>query len=977
MADETLGTLRGRIVLEVNDAINAYTDVRKEHLSTISALGQGADALNQVGRGLLGAGVAIGAGLAISIGAAAEFEKRLDYFGAVSGSTAKQMELVSEKALQLGEDTIYSANQVADAFVELGKAGVGAEDLVNGVGDAVVNLGAAADIDLTKAAESITLVTSTWGMLAEDAPKIADVIAGAANSSIIGVEDMQLSLKYAGGVAAAAGVSFEDTATAIALLGNYGIKGSTAGTSLRQSFFRMTPATEKATTALKDLGIITDDGANKFYDAEGKMKPLGEVFEELKVATDGLSDAQKLAAIRDIFGIIPSPAMLNLLSEGAAGFDEMAASIDKVSAEDVASGRLDNLMGDIELLKGSLETLMIDSGSGFQQWARGFIQGIDGMVNAFSNLDPGMQQMILNVAAITAVVLTVLGGLAMFAGWILQMIALYKTLVPLLKIIATFLKLQALWAILSKGVMAAAGAFKALTLAMLTNPIVLLVVAIVALVAALVWFFTSTDLGREIWGGFVNWLKSLVDGFVSWWLTIWPPIAQFFIDVWNNIVNVVMTIWNTYWAFVVAFWTPIIGFFVNVWNAVVTAWNAIWNVIITVVTTIFTVVYNIVKFYIEASINIILIIAAVMVTIWNAIVALVVFVWTTIVNFLTPIITTLVNFFVAQFNILRDFWEGVWFAVSSFFINMWNQLIAFLTPIVMWLIDAITVAVTTVSVTWQQTWDAISKFFMDIWNGIMAFLAPIIAGIQNAITTAVNFISSTWRRTWDTVFNFFRDIWNNVTTTFNRGVEMIKTLANQIFENVVGPVRGAGSWLVSAGRDVLIGFWNGFQSWVSTLWDKVSGVFNGVVDWAKKTLGIASPSRVFRYEVGQQVGAGAILGIDDMAADVYSAMENMLTVPVAPSIDMVGSLAGLADLYDTVGATMDFDAQVGSSTYITDGREDELAAIRALLQELKDEPRTKVDINSVTNNPVAKTTGEALVADLDTVSTMTEIGMVD
>ena len=120
-----------------------------------------------------------------------------------------------------------------------------------------------------------------------------------------------------------------------------------------------------------------------------------------------------------------------------------------------------------------------------------------------------------------------------------------------------------------------------------------------------------------------------------------------------------------------------------------------------------------------------------------------------------------------------------------------------------------------------------------------------------------------------------------------------------------------------------------------------------------------------------------LIMLDDMAADVYSAMENMLTVPVAPSIDMVGSLAGLADLYDTVGATMDFDAQVGSSTYITDGREDELAAIRALLQELKDEPRTKVDINSVTNNPVAKTTGEALVADLDTVSTMTEIGMVD
>lgn len=138
MAGEDLGTIRGQMILDVRDAIESYTKVRQEHLSTVSALGSGAGALGAVGAAFTAAGVGLGAGLLDAAFAAGEFERKLDYFVAVGGpSAAKRYDDVREKALELGNDTIYSADQIADSFIELAKAGVDVEELLAGIGEAV------------------------------------------------------------------------------------------------------------------------------------------------------------------------------------------------------------------------------------------------------------------------------------------------------------------------------------------------------------------------------------------------------------------------------------------------------------------------------------------------------------------------------------------------------------------------------------------------------------------------------------------------------------------------------------------------------------------------------------------------------------------------------------------------------------------------------------------------------------------------
>src|ERR1044071_5958178 len=244
------------MILDVKQALASYTAARAAHVSTVTALSTGAGALTSVGQGMAVAGAGLAVGIGVAVNAAADFERKLDYFGAVSNSTQEEYDAIRQKALELGKDTIYSAGQIADSFVELGKAGVSATDIIGGVGEGVAALGAAADIPLDTAATIITSAVQSFGLGADQAVEVADKLAGAANASIVDVQDLGVSLKYAGGVASALGIQFDDVNTALALLGKYGIRGSTAGTSLRQTLISLGGATAKAEGELKALGII-------------------------------------------------------------------------------------------------------------------------------------------------------------------------------------------------------------------------------------------------------------------------------------------------------------------------------------------------------------------------------------------------------------------------------------------------------------------------------------------------------------------------------------------------------------------------------------------------------------------------------------------------------------------------------------------------------------------------------------------------
>lgn len=333
-----------------------------------------------------GAALGFANGMRTSITTAATFESKLNGIKAVSGATGAEMKKLSDKALQLGKDTTFGASDAADAMSELVKAGVSIPDVLNGAADATVALAAASGVELPEAATIASNAMNQFGLTAKDLPKVVDSIAGAANASAIDVSDFGQSMSQVGAVANGLGVPFKDVSVAVAELGNAGIKGSDAGTSLKTMLTRLVPSTKAAKAEMADLGLYTEKGGSAFFDAKGKILPFEQIQGKLARATRNLTDEQKAQSLQTIFGSDAQRAAIILTENGAKGFEKMASAIGKVKAADVAKTRLEGFNGALEQLKGSLETGAITFGT---RLLPVLTSGVDGLTKLYETISEG------------------------------------------------------------------------------------------------------------------------------------------------------------------------------------------------------------------------------------------------------------------------------------------------------------------------------------------------------------------------------------------------------------------------------------------------------------------------------------------------------------------------------------------------------------------------------------------------------------
>lgn len=355
------------VLLKARDEMSATLAKVEGHIHSVkrSGLDMGgalADAAKTAGVAVAALGAASVAGLGAAVKSAADFEQTMSGVKAVSGATGAEMAQLSKLALQLGKDTSFSASEAGKGIEELVKGGVSVADIMGGAARASLNLAAAGEIDLASAAEIAANAMNQFGLKGSDMARVSDLIAGAANASSLSVNDFKLSLGQVGAVANVAGQTFDDVAQAIAVMGAAGIKGSDAGTSLKAMFLNLNPSSNAAYVAMRELGIITRDGSNAFFDATGKAKGMRDVAEVLSKATAGLTEQQKLAKLEVLFGSDAMRAAAIVAKAGAAGFDTMAAAMGKVTAEAVAAEKLNNVKGSMEQLMGSVETLGITVG---------------------------------------------------------------------------------------------------------------------------------------------------------------------------------------------------------------------------------------------------------------------------------------------------------------------------------------------------------------------------------------------------------------------------------------------------------------------------------------------------------------------------------------------------------------------------------------------------------------------------------------
>lgn len=233
------------------------------------------------------------------------------------------------------------------------------------------------------------------------------------------VHELRYALAASSAVASAIGISFKDTNTALAVFAQNGLKGSDAGTSLKTMLLNLQPTTEKQISLFQTLGLMTADGANQFFTAEGKAKSLADISGVLQKSLGGLSDQERLLALEMLFGSDAIRAANILYKEGEKGLTDMSSAMGKVTAADVAKEKLNNLSGSVEQFKGSVETASINLGEFTQGPLKALVDFGTNAVNSFNSINPAIQQFILIIGGILAAIGPVLIGI----GFLIDAIA--------------------------------------------------------------------------------------------------------------------------------------------------------------------------------------------------------------------------------------------------------------------------------------------------------------------------------------------------------------------------------------------------------------------------------------------------------------------------------------------------------------------------------------------------------------------------
>lgn len=372
--------------------------------SATKALGEG---ITDLGRSMtLGLTVPIVAAGGAATSVAANFDDAMSQVQGALGGASADMDGLRNLALQLGADTVFSATESAQAMVELAKGGLTEAQIKGGALAASMDLAAAGQLNLADAAATTVQMMGSFGLGAGDATRIANALAGAANASSADVSDLTQAMSQCSAQASLAGWSLEDTAAALALFADHGVKGSDAGTSLKTMLQRLAAPTDQAAEAIAAYGL-------NIRDSNGQMKDISGIADELTGKLGGLSDAERDAALQTIFGSDASRAAAILMQSGSEGLAKyIAATNDATAAETMANAQKGELSWALENMGGAIESASIAFGTALAPAITAVAGVIGNVAEAFASLPAGVQTGIAVVLALVAA----LGPLLMVIG---------------------------------------------------------------------------------------------------------------------------------------------------------------------------------------------------------------------------------------------------------------------------------------------------------------------------------------------------------------------------------------------------------------------------------------------------------------------------------------------------------------------------------------------------------------------------------
>lgn len=510
---------------------SAYNDLKVfgDKSSTAEQKFKGfSSALNTVGGGLA-KGVTLpllGVGTA-AVKVASSFDSAMSEVKAISGATGTQFTQLRDKAIEMGAKTKFSATESAEAFKYMAMAGWDTKDMLNSI-SGVMNLAAASGEDLGTVSDIVTDAMTAFGLAADGTTKVlkngynvevsnaehfSDVLAEASSRSNTNVSLMGATFKYVAPIAGAMGYSIEDTAVAIGLMANAGIKGEQAGTALRSTITRLVKPTEESGTAMDALGISVTN-------SDGSMKSLDSILKQLRSSMSGLTEDQKASYAAMLAGQEGMSGLLAIVNASDEDYNKLSESIANCTgaSQEMADTMQDNLGGAVTLLKSALESAGITIGERLTPYIRELAEWITGLVEKFNSLSDSQQDLIVKIGLIlTAIAPVMLIGSKVFS-LLSSVIGIITTVGSALSTVFAFgLNATALSAAgASTGVTMLAGA-----IGFLASPITLVIAAITALVAAFVIAYKKSETFR-------NFINSLVEDLKTFFTETVPQAFEIF-----------------------------------------------------------------------------------------------------------------------------------------------------------------------------------------------------------------------------------------------------------------------------------------------------------------------------------------------------------------------------------------------------------------------------------------------------------------
>lgn len=764
-----------------------------------------------------------------------------DSMSTLDGQSVNTMDALSDLAKEMGSKTAFSASECAEALNYLALAGYDTQEMADTL-PTVLNLAAAGGLDLASASDMVTDAMSALGMETKDANKMVDQMAKTASSTNTSVGQLGEGILTIGATAKTVKGGTAELNTALGILANNGIKGAEGGTHLRNVILSLQNPTDKAAQQMDALGVSV-------FDSQGNMRSLNDILGDLNKSMDGMTAEEKANIVSKIFNKTDLSSVNALLANTGDTWTDLQTAIENSggAAQQMADTQLDNLSGQLTILKSAVEEFAISIGEALMPMVKNIVAKIQSFVDWLNNLDEGTRQVIVKIGLFIAA----LGPFLVILGTVISKVGVAMQAFSKLGLKLTSLMSNAGGV---SGIMGKVGA----AIGGISAPVVAVVAIIAVLVAAFVHLWKTNEDFRNSIIAIWERIKSVFSGFAQ---GITDRLNALGFDF-QNFKEVVSAIWNGLCNFLAPVFEGVFTQIANILEAVLGVITGILDVFIGIFTGNWSQVWEGVK--------------GIFGSVWD-------FIKNTFTNYMS-VIQNVANVVLGWFG---TSWNEVWTGIKDFFVNLWTGVVDFFTNLWEGIKNTVQTAILFIAALFEAAFDIITLPFRFIWENCKEVVIAVWDAIKSKVTTVINAVSTVISTVMNAIKTVFTTVWNAIKTVVTTVVNAIKTVVTTVFN----AIKSTATTVWNAIKTAITTPINAVKNTVSTVFNSVKSTVSSVFNSIKSTATSVWNGIKSAITTPIEAAKNKVKGVVDAIKGFFSGMKISLPHIKLPHFSVTGKLS--------------------------------------------------------------------------------------